>query len=573
MTACPCCILACAICLTHGKIILKRTTGLEDFEERMNASELLDQHIERLLEASGKGGIQEMPPEELSALDDCYWERAEDVCRTVLKNGKRRMVLESADRLLVDLGVVDFRFLSKDHSKLKDVLLRELYQPAPDSVQYLSESLSDFHRRFHLMRSLGEEGVAKTTAGQGEQEPSEKLQEGLRGFYQRLGRALDNLPGVARDVVSKLKSGELDRAILNFTADHDPRAEKLRAFRDKILNKARSRVQDLARLEMFDQMKQMETLFFLQASDVKSLRARSGKPIRAAVEEGVDFLHTQFRLIRSLLKLGAAGSGIARIHSVLLEDAVRVTKADVVKLLPVLHEVDAELPDSTVLLAPFSGVGFFEWDRDMLVVPVQPTRDIVSTVIAAFAHYRVMADVLHEESRLYTAYQDTFGKNGNFRQDFIRDYQNWVLRVGDGFRGGVDGRVFDFFQAHIGPRKEHLFAPASLAKQTTEERDQRMKEIQGRIDMAEDTAADRYALGILLGLAQNMAGAISNLKMAVKMNPLDERTLFTLGHVYEMRRDTRKAQELFRTVVNLAGRSIWQVYAADRLSKGLQIKR
>jgi hypothetical protein len=500
----------------------------------------------------------------LESLDKVYWERAERALREALKKETHRVILDKYQRFVVDYGVVDFRILDGPEARYQGTFVRELYQGGPANVMYFSEWLSDRFRKTRLIESMQAEAEVEAEEDAGK---AAKVLAGLKAAYHRLGGAFDNLPGVPPEVVLRLREGQMDQLIVNLSSRNDPRADKLKAVREQVFQKARARVSDEAVMGMFDQIKKLEAVIMHPRRRASEVGGKKPDPVSEEVsyKQAIDFVKTELTLVSSVIKLGAMGSGIAKTHNVLGEDATRITKQDVVDLLPTIFDVDPDLPAAPVMMiAPFMGTGFFEWDRDTLIFPVQPTRDAESAIAAAFGHFRIMADMLHNEGRMRNRYEKKCG-GGDFRSNFIRDYQHWVLRVGRGYRAGLEGENFEFFRDEIGPREEHLFALALYRRKTPAERQRWIEEIQGRIARKEDSAQDHYDLAILSMMEGKRMNTVKQLAIAAKMDPSSERTMFTLGHLLDEDGNVDTAKGAFEAVQNLDNGTIWQVYATDRL--------
>ena len=107
-------------------------------------------------------------------------------------------------------------------------------------------------------------------------------------------------------------------------------------------------------------------------------------------------------------------------HSVLAGDADFTGREDVAAVMRLVRDVDPGLPGHPhILIAPFYGGGFFEWDRDTMVIPLTPSKDVDECVVEAVANYRVMIDGLHQDGTLKRAYRQV--DQSDFHEAFVRD--------------------------------------------------------------------------------------------------------------------------------------------------------
>ena len=232
-----------------------------------------------------------------------------------------------------------------------------------------------------------------------------------------------------------------------------------------------------------------------------------------------------------------------------------------------VEDCDPYLPGPPrILIAPYIGTGFYEWDRDTIFVPLLATRPVEEAIVTALGNYRVMLDGLQEGGGLKLSYETRFHTK-DFRSDFTRDYRNWVLGIGKGFRGAMEKPRYDFFMEQIGPSVESLYAPAELVRLMPDERRNLVRTCRIRINRAEATYEDHYKLAVCYYREQRGTEAIQEITRAVQMNPVDGRLLCSAGFLAAQHSSSDRAKELYEEAVSLNPNTLWHIIASDALKK------
>lgn len=502
----------------------------------------------------------------ISKLDNSWWDRVTGLAVEIAREQQDRLIFTKYDRMLIDLGILDLR-LAPGGEQQRVALLRELYEPAPHNFFYFSEWLAHRYRDFMLHGRLErEKGSAPGD------ETLASFKEARRKIYKSLAPLVQNVPGLTPKMTELFLEGRLDDLILELTAQltrsEDVRAAEQRkqliAIKTKLLSHARERASSREQLSLFDALAKLERMMDDKAGTLQATKRAEASATPLA--ERVNFIRGEIKLVRSLLKLGITGSGITRSHSVLLSARRRMTKGEVGRVLARVKEVDPHLPvDANILIAPYVGTGFYEWDRDTVFAPLLSTRDEEDSIVTALANYRLMLDNLQDRGRLKRAWDGKFGKREDFRAAFLRDYKAWVLGVGKGFRGAMTDEVYEFFKHHIGPQEQYLWGPVEDARLTPEEHENVIKSCRQKIASAEATWLEHYRLAICHWRDERKGEALKEMAQAVKMNPVDGRLLFTLGGVCHAMRLFDKAREALEECVNMAPNTIWHLYSLDLL--------
>ncbi|MDQ7778162.1 MAG: hypothetical protein RDV41_00430 [Planctomycetota bacterium] len=521
----------------------------------------------------------------ITELDSRYWKEVEAVVTVVMREGGERLVFNKYQRFMLDCGLLDERLLGPTPGDVKNILLKEIYGEGRPNHFYFSQWLADRFRNFVVFNKFEGAQAAGEASPFVPDENLLSLRAARVKVYTALRPFFENLPGFTKQVVELLCSGKLDANAEGMTVeslrkpDDDALAEqrnKLVSIRRQLLAKAKTRSVTEKQLMLFDALDQVDLKV---ATALSQHAAPAQQPVRKPSEEDGDkhkimsfrqrleFVQTELKLVRSLLRLGVTGSGISRTHSVLLSTQKRMSKQDVQTLLGKIMEVDPNIPGQpNILIAPFMGTGFFEWDRDTIFIPLISTRTEEESIVNALANYRIMIDNLHSQGNLKRAYETRF-KESDFRNAFLRDYKSWIVGVGKGFRGALDPDRYKFFKEYIGPSPDKLFAPFELVNISPNEHQEMIKNIRSRINRSEAVFDDYYKLAVLYHKERRPAEALDQMAVGVKLDPTDGRAMFSLGYLCLKLGIWDKARKALEEVENIAPNSLWQVYAADLLQK------
>lgn len=540
----------------------------------------LDKLVDRFLAARGDNPAPVTSRPELKKIvdefDRLYWSQAETLLDDLATRQGDRLVFTKYERMFLDLGLVSLRMIPNADA-IKTDLIRELYTRDRPTHFYFSEWLANRYRTFILTGKL--ERAEAPAAAVAEDADTVQYKEARRRIYTAVRPLFDNLPGFPPSQIDLLFSGRFDTMIADLSATlatkEDPRAADQRRhlveMRGRMIARARERAAKDEDLKFFDALAKVDSIMALKAASAPAAPAprTAGGGATAVVNpsDRAKFLKDELKIVRQNIKLGVIGSGVTRTSSIMFTADNRTKKADLAPVLASVRECDPTLPPTpNIMIAPYIGTGFYEWDRDTVFAPLSPTRSVEESIVNALANYRMMLDVQQGAGRLKRAYEMRFDK-ADFRQGFLRDYKNWVLGVGKGFRGALSPESFDFFKQYIGPNSDDFFAPSELARLTPEERQSMIKQCRRKLNQAEGEFEDYCALAVMYWKEGQPNYALENIAAAVKIYPVDGRAMFTLGHLCFTLGMEDKAKDALNEVINIARNSIWHIYAADVLQK------
>jgi hypothetical protein len=502
--------------------------------------------------------------EELNAL---YWKELERLVLRAARENPDRILFSPEDRLLLDLGLLDAR-LAPGADKNRPALLREIYAPGRPAHFYLSEWLAQRFRQFLLY------GGMAPAEGQSPLE-TRIIRDRRTWIYMQLALLFKKLPGFNQQAVDLLLSGKIDETLDAMTirlekAEDARMAEQrrqLQEIRTRLLTRARERARTEKELYFFDELRELDRQMAEKRGAPRvEPPAPAARPI--PVQEREKYLLDELRFIRSVLWLGVPGSGLSRTYSVLLTAQPRVTKADLEAVLSLSKQCDPALPDvAGVVIAPYTGGGFYEWERDTLFVPLVATRAAEQAVVSAIASYRILLDAFHDGGRLRKEYEQAFGGREDFQPNFLRDYKAWILGVGKGFKGALDPARFAFFRDTFGPQAANLYAPREWAALTPQEEEEMVRQCRARVNRAEAGFEDYYRLAIAASRDRQYVQAIQHLQSALQLSPMDGRALLAVGALTARLGGLATAKAKFGECMALAPGTLWSVYAADEIQK------
>jgi tetratricopeptide (TPR) repeat protein len=515
-------------------------------------------------------------------LDALYWKRVGALVEARVRPEAETLSFSDEERLLIDMGLLDEALVADAAEGLTDALLAELNAPGAFNHYYLSEWLEERYRRQRLQQAFEEEEAE--AAGPQESAEVQELQQARGKVYNRLKPYFDGLPGVNEQVVTYVTSGQLDDQVqmmgLNCLDHRDRpvylRRHALRNLRLGVLNKLRARLRQDRDLKLVDMLDVIYTRLWHQRYQVyeehgnETAEAEGESELASpARRKLVEFLQGELRFARSLLPLGALAGGIPRACSVLLEDRGRITKAATQDELDRARAIDRDFnADPLVVIAPFQGRGFFEWDRDSLFVPLVPVETPEDAIAHAAGNYRVLIDWRQQGERLKGLYEETF-EGARFQDAFQADYRAWISQIGRGRAAGMAPDHFRFFREHIGPDCSGVLAPANLRNLGPDARGALRKRLEKQLKLGTVDVEIHHRLGVLYWEDGDLERAAAQLSKAVSLQPREGLLVFSLGLVLRRLGRDGQARKAFELCRQRAPESLWAVYAGLALEDDL----
>ncbi|HOX07976.1 MAG TPA: hypothetical protein PK280_16380 [Planctomycetota bacterium] len=532
----------------------------------------------------------------LGQLDGFYWKRVEEavdqaVAGSSAEAGEEALVFSPDDILLIDAGVLDLRLVARAGPDFAEHLAEELSAPPVGDVVRLSQWLSRRFQSFLTTHTLPDDRAARSLLLREAAERNEELGKARRQrneLYQRLIPLLQELPGVDRSLAEAISRGAVDdrieelllAGVLDGSGAEGEAARQARRYDHAVLRAlqlARERSTGEEDLQLLDALGRLRSAI-MRKSLVRARRARSsggrrsgipdesGPAPQATVEEVRRFMRRELRLVRSFINIGAREASISHSSPLLLHDGPRAAPDAAAGALQLVRELDPRLGlSSALLIAPFTGSGFFEWDHDTLVTPLTPARSVEESVVNAVGNLRLLRDARQEQGRLAARYRDAHG--ASFRDRFLADYRAWVLRVGRGRRDALSEQSFAFFSENIGPPAGGPVIPAELARLSPKEREALAAKLETVVARGRPDAQEQHQLAVLHWQAERLDRALALMEKAAAAAPDDGRILYSLGLLCRRRHLTGAARRAFRDCARVALHSLWGIYANEALRR------
>lgn len=520
-------------------------------------------------------------------LDNLYWRCVEDLLARRISTESETLDFTPQERLLLDMGLLEESLVESAAPGLRERLRAEMSLPGLVNHFYLSEWLEDRYKRFRVNQALSSAESEKNEAGDSQFDLSRQK------VLDRLAPFLDGLQGVSKEAAQAIRSGKLDAQIINMGANllgnrlrRDLQVRhRLWELRRQVLTRARARANDPRDLKLFDVVddiyrREWQTLYKEAGSGPlmtpeerreKKLKERKEAEDHAAKQKVLDYLLGELRFARSLFPLGALAGGIMRPCAVLLTDGPRVTKADTGRIIQRAGFCDRNFAAApVVLIAPFRGRGIYEWDRDSLVIGLNPVESPADSAAHSVANYTMMIDSLQKGGVLKTAYKSAFAK-ANYQKDFQADYRCWICRTGEGEIEAMPAPKRDFFRERVGLELNNSpatsLAPVEMRYLTPQARKVIRSQLRRQTATAKDSWGARWRLGLLAWMDGDMEEALKEVTNAAKLLPEDPQLLMGVGLLLAQSGRLDKARQILELCRMRGANSIWKLYAQETLSR------
>jgi tetratricopeptide (TPR) repeat protein len=272
-------------------------------------------------------------------------------------------------------------------------------------------------------------------------------------------------------------------------------------------------------------------------------------------------LEKEMRLVKSCLPIGGMEGREFFTTPILNQSQPLLDKSKVSKALETLYECDPYLPqDLPVLMVPFRGSGFFEFDNNTLIVPISPTFPAEEVVFRASANYRLLTDQLQHKGEIKRNYEKLFDGN-RFKENFLKDYVQWMTRISKGHRKIMPLKKFDFFSSYIGPDPKSLLASPEIKFMPKPQLRRQLNELMG----GETSQAGYIRIATIYWHLDDKAKALKYAEEALTAGMPNPKLLLIYGYTLKARGDAKKAQQMFKNCQRLYKNSLWGAYAQREL--------
>ncbi|MHC4871057.1 MAG: hypothetical protein ACYTFY_04360 [Planctomycetota bacterium] len=508
-------------------------------------------------------------------LDTFYWKWVDLMVKEAVQAGRDTLSFSDEDKIFIDMGLVDLALVEGADEALPEQLMEERNTGGLVNHYYFTEWLEDRFKRFMLTEQMEKE---TSTSEEGKNSELVKLKDARSKITGKLKPFFKGLPGVTEQISNHFINGQLDDQINLLSVallDVDERQvfmkrHSLRNLRLQIISKLRGRLNsetDFKLVDMLDVIygkiwKESYSQYEGGESSASDASGISAGPGRRDLDKLSSYIEGEIKFAKSLLPLGALAGGITRCCSVLLENCPRINKEITRVELDRCREADRGFSVSpAVLIAPFQGRGFFEWDRDSLFVPLVPVDSSRSSISNASANYRMLIDSFQQDGALKSSYEELFS-GANFQEAFQKDYRTWMSTVGSGEIDGMEDQNREFFMNNVGPDYSGVIAPANLKNLGEEARKSLRVRLEKQIKaMSGEDANLYYRLGVLYWQDSLHEKAIAKIAQSLSLDGKNGIALFSLALLLGQSGNEAKSKQAFQVCIKRVPESIWASYS------------
>jgi hypothetical protein len=512
-------------------------------------------------------------------LDSLFWTQVERIVTSAIEQNVDHLVFNSDERLLLDMGIMDDRLLGSATASIRTQIGHELTSTSHGNVFYMTQWLSERLHQFIAVAPLTSGGSRDAVAGTPETASTATSMLKVRlQIYSAVRPLLANQPGMNDKLVDLLCSGKLDatihelsaRGVKDLSAPQAATLEKLKELRRVFLMRAYESCTTNEQRTALDSLVRVDARIsrWLNANVASSAGMVTELASKVpTVRERAAFLLSELKFIKSVFHLGTAHTGLKRPQCTYLPGQKHLSKAMLASIVREIYEADVNLPQSpNILIAPYTGLGFFEWDRDTVFVPLNAVRSNEESIAAAFANLHILIDTLRSDRVMQKEYVAAVGP-ADFHTSFMQGYEKWLFGTCRGDAEALEGPEYKFFRLNIGPVSGNLFAPKSFVSGSATERLTIMRDCRQRISKNMAHPLDCYRLAVIYWSDGRAHAAKEQMDIAAKLSPADGRTMFVLGFLCADLREREGARIYFERCITVAPKSLWRVMAEECLAE------
>ncbi|MFC1587549.1 tetratricopeptide repeat protein [Planctomycetota bacterium] len=521
---------------------------------------------------------------EYTKLDNFYWEAVREILTESIRPDVHKFIINRQDKAIINSCLLSVEIIPGADEEFKNEVFDQVLLPTAAPVYYLTDWLE---RRIqdHILLDYRPKLEEELESAHLDKVFQQKEIVSLRGkrneFYKILAKLFAHLPGMSEQASEIIINGKLDEQIDLLIVEQfiDPgqqekqaRMKQLVELRKKFMAQAAMRA-DKRLLPGFEGLAKLHFRMgnsLKQAADkIKDLKKEesSGQIEELEYQEKIRFLASTLGVVRNLLRLGSTDAGLRRVHNVMHNTDARVDTGHVQGIMDLISEYDPYLPGQPdIVIAPYRGNGFYEWDHNVIFVPLIGTRPINDTIVHGLANYRLMEDALSERYKIINPYKERYGAH-SFRKMFMQDYNNWILTVGMGLRGAMDDETFQFFKNNIGPNPEIGLFPGEIMSLSRDEINEEVKELRKALAKNPDLPVDRERLVALFWFSGRVQLAYDNMRILFESMKENGKIALAYGLLCFRLGIKEEAVRALKRCVENAPQSLWQVYANELLGQ------
>ncbi len=548
--------------------------SLETIFKPLDRPELLERFqaaIAVFLEARESGEKKDISKSKRE-LDKIYWNCLEAI--TLNKLRRDDLEFNQDEQKLINFGIVDSRMIvleedteeqrSKIDKKFIKFLKQSTYKEEP--IYYLTEWIAAWEVGAKL--SIEAKGDERFKTDWIDDEKAKKYAVIRLNIYKKFLPILKTLPGMNLNLLKSLLTGDFDRNVeLAYVQKQDSSkplsipVQRLISLHKTLLSQLQLAVHGAEDKKLVALLGKINESFVLRRIGKNEELEAEKSP--SSSEQCEKYMINELHLLKNLLPIGGMEGKEFITTPILNEIKTPCSKDFVGKTLKLVRSVDPHIPNELpVVIVPYKGSGFFEWDKNSLIIPVTPSVPQEEAVIRACANYRILTDNLENRGELKRQYEKTLEK-GSFKERFLQDYVNWVQKVSIGQRKIMTNKKFDFFVQYVGPDPENLFASKELIHLP---KAQVRKKSQSLLSTTAELSQDEFfECSVCFWKLDDIQKAKQYMESAQTAGMPNAKILLALGYIYKKLKDKPMAIKTFKSVVKFFKESLHASYASREL--------
>ena len=515
----------------------------------------------------------------ISTLDALYWQRTEELCIAAINSSADGFILNSEERLIVDAGILSFDLLNTDAHDIKDSISDDLNCKS-ENILYFSQWLSARLEHIASIQTAELSDADDSSNATIQDKEISLLRKKRNQAYAQLSHLFMKLPGISEQVSELIGTGKLDDQLTTMMIEHGKtksadlreKMQKMQKLYLTVFTRVRNAANTQQEINLLDILFTLRKKVFEHSIIGVSEEEVSEVSVVVADNElrksREDFLRTEIRMVRSLVRIGAMNAGLSKATSVLLQNQQRTTKPHVEAILERVCEIDPNLPTlPNVLIAPFTGSGFFEWDHDTLVVALTPAVSGPESVASAVGNYRILIDNFQHSSQIKNEYLETAKvEEKTYRAQFLFDYKDWVVNCAAGKEATMTNEAYNFFRKVIGPNLRDNPMPHELRHLSVRERNEIADNCEAKIEKQTATSQDYYYLASMNWARGQIDSAITNMRQVSSLSPTDAKIMYSLGLLMLSKTGLQSIHYL-RSCLNNNPPTLWNTLAREEITR------
>jgi hypothetical protein len=507
-------------------------------------------------------------------LDNLYWEIFEELGHLRLSDSGSLFNL--SEKILVNYGLLSYAQLEESEtlqpSQIDSLLVklqgRSPYDDAP--IYRLDEWASIWHMNAQLFDA--EEKKTPEPEDWLDDEKAKRFLNTRLNIYKKILPTLKALPGANLPFLRSLLTGEFDKKVELSMALEIKDREKIDIGHRRIISLYKTLLDQLrAALQDPEQKKLIILLDKINQSFVQ-------RRIRQEIAQG-DFTHNEedkksllkkeminneIKLIKSLLPIGGMEGKEFFTSPILRQTQALISKTFVGDTLKLIHLCDPHVPHSLpVIIVPFRGSGFFEFDKNTLIIPLFPSIAPQEVIIRAVGNYRLLTDQLEHKGEMKRVYEKTFEK-GRFKEKFLQDYVQWITHISRGHRSIMPRKKFDFFMNYVGPNPKNLLCEPLLQDLPNV---QLKRKINDLLSIPQMNQEQYLTVATCHWLLQDTTKAVQYCEAALTAGMPNPKVFLANGYALRETKDKAKSLQMFKNCYRYYKNTIWGAYAAHEMGQ------